>query len=170
MTNHILAIIIAAAVLPFIPSQPSGKATGVIKKTDVLAAITVAKDKPVDVVQKPVEAPEPKEEPKQPVTPPAPKPAVVAAPVAPQPAPVASPTEAEAKAFIYMKESGNNPLAVNRSSGACGLGQSLPCAKVLSSCPDMNYQCQDAWFTNYMQSRYGTWAKAMAFWQIHRWW
>jgi peptidoglycan hydrolase CwlO-like protein len=28
-----------------------------------------------------------------------------------------------AKLFIYMHESGNNPNSINRSSGACGLGQ-----------------------------------------------
>lgn len=72
------------------------------------------------------------------------------------------------KAFIYMHESGNNPGSINRSSGACGLGQALPCSKM--GCSLSDYACQDAWFTNYMLSRYGSWAKARAFWEQHRWW
>jgi len=97
----------------------------------------------------------------------------VKVPVAtPKTAPVASGavsgSEAEAKAFIYAKESGNNPGAINKSSGACGLGQALPCSKM--GCSLSDYACQDAWFTNYMRSRYGTWVKAQAFWLSHKWW
>lgn len=73
-----------------------------------------------------------------------------------------------AKAFIYMKESGNNPGAINRSSGACGLGQALPCSKMPCSLSD--YACQDNFFTQYMQNRYGTWENAQAFWLSHSWW
>lgn len=76
--------------------------------------------------------------------------------------------EYEAKMFIYMKESGNNPNAVNKSSGACGLGQALPCAKM--GCALGDYACQDNWATNYMKSRYGTWSNAKSFWLNHRWW
>lgn len=39
-------------------------------------------------------------------------------------------SEQEAKMFIYLHESGNRPNAVNASSGACGLGQALPCSKM----------------------------------------
>jgi hypothetical protein len=74
----------------------------------------------------------------------------------------------DAKMFIYMKESGNRPSAINRSSGACGLGQALPCSKMPCSLSD--YACQDAFFTRYMQARYGTWENARAFWLSHRWW
>lgn len=74
----------------------------------------------------------------------------------------------EAKMFIYMKESGNRTNAINASSGACGLGQALPCSKMPCSLSD--YACQDAFFTKYMQSRYGTWENAKAFWLAHRWW
>lgn len=83
------------------------------------------------------------------------------------PAPVAE-ASGDAKMFIYAKESGNNPGAVNRSSGACGLGQALPCSKMPCSLSD--YACQDNFFTGYMQSRYGTWENAKAFWISHRWW
>lgn len=83
---------------------------------------------------------------------------------------VTAPAQApsDAKMFIYLKESGNNPNSINRSSGACGLGQALPCSKMGCSLGD--YACQDAYFTKYMQSRYGTWENAQAFWNSHRWW
>lgn len=71
-------------------------------------------------------------------------------------------TEAEAKAFIYFKESTNNPKAINASSGACGLGQALPCSKLPCSLDDR--ACQDEWFTNYMKGRYGSWSAAKAYW------
>lgn len=74
----------------------------------------------------------------------------------------------DAKMFIYMKESGNRTNAINASSGACGLGQALPCSKMPCSLSD--YACQDAFFTKYMQNRYGSWENAKAFWLAHRWW
>lgn len=83
-------------------------------------------------------------------------------------APVAYASGGDAKSFIYMHESGNRPNAINASSGACGLGQALPCSKM--GCSLSDYACQDAWFTSYMQARYGTWENAMAFWIAHKWW
>lgn len=74
-----------------------------------------------------------------------------------------------AKMFIYNKESGNNPLARN-ASGCLGLGQACPGSKLLAVCPSLDYACQDAFFTNYAISRYGSWEAALAFWQAHRWW
>lgn len=74
-----------------------------------------------------------------------------------------------AKMFIYMKESGNNPNA--RNAGGClGLGQACPGSKLLAVCPNLDYACQDAFFTNYALSRYGSWEGALAFWQGHHWW
>jgi hypothetical protein len=77
-------------------------------------------------------------------------------------------TEAEAKLFIYQKESGNRTNAINKSSGACGLGQALPCSKLGCSLDD--YSCQDKWFSNYAIRRYGSWVGAYQFWLTHRWW
>jgi len=74
----------------------------------------------------------------------------------------------DAKMFIYEHESGNNPSSVNKSSGACGLGQALPCSKML--CAPTDYECQDAYFTEYMKGRYGTWENARSFWIAHKWW
>lgn len=64
---------------------------------------------------------------------------------------------------IYMGESTCRIDAVN-SIGACGLGQSLPCSKLESACPDWrtNYDCQNAWFTAYAMS-YGSWENAYNF-------
>jgi len=74
-----------------------------------------------------------------------------------------------AKMFIYMKESGNNPQA--RNAGGClGLGQACPGSKLLAVCPTLDYACEDAFFTNYALSRYGSWEGALAFWQSHHWW
>lgn len=74
----------------------------------------------------------------------------------------------EAKAYIYQHESGNNPGAINASSGACGLGQALPCSKMPCSLDD--YACQDNYFTQYMEQRYGTWDNAYNWWISHKWW
>lgn len=92
--------------------------------------------------------------------------------------PVAAPTqltvnaEAEAKAFIYHHESGNRIDAVNKSSGACSLGQALPCSKLANVCPNWrtDYACVDAWFENYNKQRYGSWQNAKAWWITHKWW
>lgn len=73
----------------------------------------------------------------------------------------------QAKAFIYQKESGNNPAAIN-SIGCRGLGQACPGSKL--PCSDSDYACQDAWFTNYMLQRYGSWEKAYQFWIANNWW
>lgn len=88
----------------------------------------------------------------------------VTAPVRMQTAYASSPDED--KAFIYQHESGNNPNAVN-SIGCRGLGQACPGSKL--PC-DADYACQDAYFTNYMLNRYGSWANARAFWEANRWW
>lgn len=84
------------------------------------------------------------------------------------PTPVISQPSDDPKLFIYSHESGNNPAAINPYSGACGLGQALPCSKLPCSLSD--YACQDAWFTQYAISRYGSWAAAEAFWIANGWW
>lgn len=35
---------------------------------------------------------------------------------------------------------------------------------------ERNEIAQDAWFTSYMQGRYGTWENAKTFWLAHNWW
>lgn len=76
----------------------------------------------------------------------------------------------DAKSCIYQKESGNNPSSINRSSGACGLGQAWPCSKLRLSCSLTDYECQDAFFTKYAVDRYGSWDNAWSFWSANHWW
>lgn len=74
----------------------------------------------------------------------------------------------DAKMQIYQRESGNDPYAVNPSSGACGLCQANPCSKM--GCALGDYACQDNWCEMYMAGRYGTWEAAWGFWQANHWW
>jgi hypothetical protein len=98
----------------------------------------------------------------------APVPPVVA-PVAPVVAPkvVSSCGDNSYANYIYEHESGCRLDAVN-SIGACGIGQALPCSKM--PCGLADYICQNNWFTNYMQSRYGSWQAAYNYWVIHQNW
>lgn len=60
--------------------------------------------------------------------------------------------------ILIMRESGCNPNAVNRSSGACGIPQALPCSKLGTKDPVEQLK----WMQNYVFSRYGSWANAVA--------
>jgi hypothetical protein len=73
------------------------------------------------------------------------------------------------KLYIYLKESGNNPTRYN-SQGCVGLGQACPGSKLLAACPKLDYACEDAWFTRYAISRYGSWEGAYRFWVANHWW
>ncbi|TAK89521.1 hypothetical protein EPO04_00175 [Patescibacteria group bacterium] len=66
---------------------------------------------------------------------------------------------------LWTRESNWNPAARNRSSGACGIPQALPCSKI----KDMSPQGQIEWGLNYIQQRYGTPTKAWQFWLAHHW-
>ncbi len=70
--------------------------------------------------------------------------------------------------YIVSKESGWNPNATNKSSGACGLVQALPCSKV----PGNGYDPVDnlRWGNGYAVGRYGSWAGAYNFWTRNHWW
>lgn len=69
--------------------------------------------------------------------------------------------------WLINKESGCNPYAVNRSSGACGVAQELPCGK--SGCSLGDGACQVAWMQSYVFARYGSWANAVSFHLSHNW-
>lgn len=70
--------------------------------------------------------------------------------------------------YVVSRESGWNPNATNKSSGACGLVQALPCSKV----PGNGYNPVDnlRWATGYATGRYGSWAGAYNFWVNNHWW
>lgn len=70
--------------------------------------------------------------------------------------------------FIYMKESGCRLTAQN-SSGCLGIGQACPGSKLLAVCPNLDYACQNTFFTNYVVARYGSWANAYAEWLAKGW-
>lgn len=66
---------------------------------------------------------------------------------------------------IVSHESGWNPNAVNASSGACGLGQALPCSKITDHSPIGQLK----WTIAYIADRYGTPANAWSIWQKQNW-
>lgn len=70
--------------------------------------------------------------------------------------------------YIITKESGWNPYAVNRSSGAEGLPQALPYSK--TNCERGDPICQLRWANGYAVGRYGSWAGAYNFWLSKHWW
>lgn len=71
--------------------------------------------------------------------------------------------------YIVNRESSWNPNAVNPSSGACGLAQSLPCHKseVYGAWNDPVAALK--WQYDYVQQRYGGYAGAYAFWTKNHW-
>jgi uncharacterized protein YabE (DUF348 family) len=65
--------------------------------------------------------------------------------------------------WLIAKESGCNPGAVNKSSGACGIPQALPCSKLPCPLDASGAVCQLGWMDRYVHGRYGSWAAARAF-------
>lgn len=59
---------------------------------------------------------------------------------------------------LWNRESGWNPNAVNKKSGACGIPQSLPCNKMASHGSDYrtNGRTQIRWGIDYIKNRYGS--------------
>lgn len=68
---------------------------------------------------------------------------------------------------IVTRESGWNPNAVNASSGACGLGQQLPCGKWAGAWNDPVAALRA--MNGYVVGRYGGWPQAVAFWNSNGW-
>ena len=59
---------------------------------------------------------------------------------------------------LWNRESGWNPNAVNKRSGACGIPQSLPCSKMAVEGTDYktNYRTQIRWGLKYIAWRYSS--------------
>ena len=68
---------------------------------------------------------------------------------------------------LIMRESGCNPNAVNKSSGACGIGQQLPCGKWSHTWNEPVGAMID--MQGYVMARYGSWANAVAFHNRMNW-
>lgn len=73
---------------------------------------------------------------------------------------------------IISRESGWNAAAMNRSSGAFGLCQSLPGNKMASAGADWqtNPVTQLRWCAGYAMQRYGSWSASYEFWMRNHWW
>lgn len=69
--------------------------------------------------------------------------------------------------YMVQKESSWNPNAINRSSGACGLAQALPCSKVPGNPFDPVNSLN--WMNSYVNGRYGGWEGAYNFWLSRKW-
>lgn len=69
--------------------------------------------------------------------------------------------------FMVQKESGWNPNSVNKSSGACGLAQALPCSKLGPNWSNPVVALN--WMNGYVNGRYGGWEGAYNFWTKNRW-
>ena len=62
---------------------------------------------------------------------------------------------------LLARESSMNLLAVNSTSGACGLFQAWPCSKLPCNLEDID--CQMNWGKEYIEDRYGSPANALLF-------
>ena len=100
--------------------------------------------------------------------------------------PPSSSSEQEAFNRLVGRESGQDPLAVNSSSLACGIPQALPCSKLLDYAniahpPITSYtlakqyialvptETQLEWMREYVKNRYGNANNALAFHTANGW-
>lgn len=63
-------------------------------------------------------------------------------------------TQTNCLIWLWDHESGWNPNAVNKSSGACGIPQSLPCNKIKNQQGSNDWKAQIRWGLNYINNRY----------------
>ncbi len=150
-----------------IPAIALAKSQTKTQKTET--KIVTVKRTPIE----PLKAPEPIKPIPEPVAEPpgqAPQPAPVVAPIAPTGTCAEWMTQAgitdPGNAIILInRESGCNPSATNRSSGACGIGQQLPCGKWDHPWNDPVGGMID--MQEYVVARYGSWANAVGFSNTH---
>lgn len=67
--------------------------------------------------------------------------------------------------WLIAAESSWNPYAVEPTTGACHLEQSLPCGK--DGCNVADTICQLNWTRIYIASRYGSWSNAVSFHKVN---
>ena len=63
-------------------------------------------------------------------------------------------TQTNCLIWLWDRESGWNPNAKNKSSGACGIPQALPCNKIKKQQGSDDWQAQIRWGLNYINYRY----------------
>lgn len=77
--------------------------------------------------------------------------------------------------YIYANESGGhvigncNPTILN-AEGCIGIGQACPASKLIAACPNLDYACENAYFIDYANTKYGGWEGAYDFWTANHWW
>jgi hypothetical protein len=76
-------------------------------------------------------------------------------------------TNWEDAADLQSYENGFDPMAINKTSGACGLSQALPCTKLPCELGDI--KCDLKWQKDYISGRYGTVTMALQFHHINNW-
>lgn len=70
---------------------------------------------------------------------------------------------------LWNHESGWNPNSVNKSSGACGIPQALPCKKIKNVEGSNDWKAQIRWGIKYINYRYKTPCKAWKHFKSKRW-
>lgn len=150
--KYIITVLFIATLVALKPNTPA-QFNNLVSEHKQVQAVTTAANEPM-----PIEQEQPVIQPQKPTEPETPK---AEATVAVQETLPVTTSEGEAKAFIYHKESTTNPAAENHL-GCYGLGQD--CNGIVKERCGADYKCQDAFFTDYMERRYGSWQKAKAFW------
>lgn len=70
---------------------------------------------------------------------------------------------------LWNRESGWNPNSRNKSSGACGIPQALPCGKIKNQQGSNDWKAQIRWGVNYINYRYKTPCKAWNHFKSKNW-
>ena len=71
--------------------------------------------------------------------------------------------------YLWDHESGWNPNSVNKSSGACGIPQALPCNKISKSKGSNSWKAQIEWGLDYINYRYKNPCSAWNHFKNKRW-
>lgn len=78
-------------------------------------------------------------------------------------------TQMQCLDLLWTHESGWNPNSVNKSSGACGIPQALPCNKISKQQGSNDWKAQIRWGINYISGRYGSPCSAWNHFQKKHW-
>ena len=70
---------------------------------------------------------------------------------------------------LWNRESGWNPNSYNKSSGACGIPQALPCNKISKSEGSNDWKAQIRWGIKYISARYKIPCNAWKHFQKKHW-
>jgi hypothetical protein len=71
--------------------------------------------------------------------------------------------------YLWQHESNWNPNSVNKSSGACGIPQALPCNKIAKQQGSNDWKAQIRWGINYINGRYKNPCSAWNHFKNKRW-